>query len=193
MKINRKSSNKLFLCSNINNKQYQPQILNFSNHFDYLITNKLVKREIFYKAYNIFKEKINGEKWNYAEDEIWSILINKYANSKICVSKTIYIYHINKNSLINNKNNYLFLNNLIYWIEMFKKILINKNEQSILINRLNSFINIIGNNNKFLYIIKNNITIKNKYINILKNISIQYNFNNSIINRINRIIKALIN
>ena len=33
------NSKNLFLCSNFNNKLFQPQILNFSNNFDYLITS----------------------------------------------------------------------------------------------------------------------------------------------------------
>ena len=78
---------------------------------------------------------------------------------------------------MNNRYNYLYLQNLINWIEMFKKIL-NKHEQNILINRLKSLIKIIDNNN-YLNIIKKNIKLKNKYIRILKNITIPYIFNNS--------------
>ena len=37
-----------------------------------------------------FKNRINSEKWNYHEDNIWSILINKYAQSMRCVNKLIY-------------------------------------------------------------------------------------------------------
>ena len=36
---------------------------------DYLITNKLIKKNILIKAYEILKQNIYGEKWNYAEDE----------------------------------------------------------------------------------------------------------------------------
>ena len=71
---------------------------------------------------------------------------------------------------------------------MFIKILINKKEKNILNNRLNSFINIIGKNIELLYILKKYIKIKNKYINILKNITIQYKLNNS---NYNSIIDAL--
>ena len=176
-KINGRISNKFFLCSDFNNIQFQPQIFNFRNKFDYLITNKLVKKELFMKAYSLFKDKIYGEKWNYGEDEIWSSLVNKYATSKICVAKVIYIYHYNNNSLMNNRYNYHYLANLINWIEMFIKIL-NKNEQNILINRLKSLIKIINNKN-FLNIIKKNNKLKNKYIRILKNITIPHIFNNS--------------
>ena len=71
---------------------------------------------------------------------------------------------------------------------MFIKILINKKEKNILNNRLNSFINIIGKNIELLYILKKYMKIKNKYINILKNITIQYKLNNS---NYNSIIDAL--
>ena len=84
-----------FLCSNFNNILFQPEIYNFSYKFDYLLTNKLVKKKLFIKVYELFKEQIYGEKWNYGEDEIWSCLINKYANSKICIAKAVYIYHLN--------------------------------------------------------------------------------------------------
>ena len=56
---------------------------------NYFITNKLIKREIIFKAYLFFQNRINGEKWNYHEDNIWSILINKYAQSMRCVNKII--------------------------------------------------------------------------------------------------------
>ena len=56
---------------------------------DFLIWNKLIKREIFLKAFQSFKKRIYGEKWNYHEDNIWSILINKYAQSKRCIDKII--------------------------------------------------------------------------------------------------------
>jgi glycosyltransferase involved in cell wall biosynthesis len=171
-------SHELFLCSNFNNILFKPQIFNFTYKFDYLITNKLVKKQLFIKAYELFKNQIYGEKWNYGEDEIWSCLINKYANSKICIDKAIYIYHINNNSLLGNKNNFLYMKNLIYWIEMFKKILITQKEQIYFTNRLNFLISLIGNNNNFLNIIKNNKELRNKFIIIFKNSTARYKFKN---------------
>ena len=163
---------KHFLCSKFKNIQFQPEILDSNTDiFDFLITNKLIKRELFKKAYILFKEKIYGEKWNYAEDEIWSCLINKLANSKICVEKAIYIYHINNYSLINNKKNILYFKNLIFWIEMLKKIFINNNKM-IYLNKINHLITLIKKKN-YLTIIKNNSEIKDKYINLFK----KFNFN----------------
>ena len=136
------------------------------------------------KAYNTFKEKIYGEKWNYGEDEIWSILVNKYARSKICIGKTIYIYNINKFSLINNKNNNIvFTKNIINWIEILKIILFYY--EKIYLNRLNFFIKIIEKNKLFRENIRNNRKIKNKYYNIFRNITFQFNINNKTMKNIN--------
>ena len=44
---------------------------------DYWIWNKLIKREIFLKAYQMFKDEIYNGKWNYFEDNIWSIYFSK--------------------------------------------------------------------------------------------------------------------
>ena len=56
---------------------------------DYYIWNKLIKKEIFQKSYHAFKKEINIWKWNYFEDDIWNILVNKFAESKLCIEKTI--------------------------------------------------------------------------------------------------------
>ena len=102
----------------------------------------MVKKEIFLKAYDYFKSKIFGEKWNYAEDEIWSVLINKYAKSKICINKVVYIYYSNNDSLTSNRINYTFLSNLISWLEMFQKIY-GKKYKKFLLNRFSILIKII--------------------------------------------------
>ena len=39
------------------------------------ITNKIVKKSLFLKAYNEFKNEIFSHKWNFHEDNIWCILI----------------------------------------------------------------------------------------------------------------------
>lgn len=178
------SSSKLILCSNFTNIKFQPEIFNSnSENFDFLIFNKLVKNKIFKKAFMIFKDKINGGKWNFGEDEIWSILINKYATTKICVEKAIYIYHINDNSLTSYSNTNLYLINLINWIEMIKKISINKNK-NIYLNRFELFLKLIEINKIFLLIIKNNSEIRNKFFKIFKNNSFQFKINNSTLKNI---------
>ena len=177
------------LCSNLSSIQYQPEIFSINSEiFDYLIWNKLVKNQLFKKVYMIIKKKIYNQKWNFGEDEIWSILINKYARSKLCIDKNIYIYNINKYSLTSNSNNSLYIRNIINWIELLKKILIYKNE-NIYLNRFKVFINIIEGNKNFLENIKINREIKYKYLNIFRNISFKININNSTLKDIIRTLK----
>ena len=84
-------------CNNFHKIYRQPQIFEsvFNSTFnlkDFLIWNKLIKKEIFLQALETFKSEIYGPKWNYHEDNIWSLLVNKFANKKICINKLIYIF-----------------------------------------------------------------------------------------------------
>ena len=86
-------------CSNFRKILRQPKLLEHSftsddRINDFLLWNKLVKRELMLKAYELFKNEIYSEKWNYGEDTIWSIIINKYARSMLCINKIIYIYYL---------------------------------------------------------------------------------------------------
>ena len=66
IKKNSFTSIKTFMCSNFNHILFQPEIfISGSKNGDYLITNKLVKKELLIKVYEIFKSKIFGSKWNY--------------------------------------------------------------------------------------------------------------------------------
>ena len=159
---------------------------------DYLITNKLIKREILLKAHDAFKSRIYGEKWNYGEDEIWSILVNKFAHSMICVNKNIFFYYSNKDSLSHNNNNELFILNLLYWFEMFQKLfhLFDDNKQ-FFENRLSVFIYMIQNVHR-IHIIKNNQNLKTKYINTFKKIITNKEINNINLKiKINKFLKQL--
>ena len=90
IKKNKLNATNLILCSNFGDIHFQPEIINsYYKNKDYLIWNKLVKKKVILKVYEIFKGKIYGEKWNYSEDEIWSALIYKYSNSMICVNKAL--------------------------------------------------------------------------------------------------------
>lgn len=172
------TSKKSFKCTYFWHIQTQPKIFNLGNEMlDFLITDKLIKREIFLKAYEFFKPKIFGEKWNYAEDEIWSSLINKYANSKICTNKIAYIYYSNNDSLTHNKINILYLSNLISWFEMFQKIYDKKEYKKYLLNHIFVLINIFKKYNRFnklTNIIVKNTTLKEKYISIFNYINYNY-------------------
>lgn len=167
-------------CSNFEKIIYKPNIfISGSRHWDYLVWNKLVKKELFIKVYMQFKEKIYSEKWNYGEDEIWSSLIYKNSNSMICIKKFMYIYHINNDSLMRNRYSIIYIKNLLNWLEMFMKIYDNEETKLYLFNRLYFLISIIKKHKILLNIIKNNTDINTKYINIFNNISMKYKYNNS--------------
>ena len=104
-------------CSNFHKIFRQPKILNSAFNStnilnDFLIWNKLI----------LFIKRIYTEKWNFHEDNIWSILILKNAKSMLCIKKIIYIYYSNSDSAMLNKGNILELKNLIYRHEMFIEI-----------------------------------------------------------------------
>lgn len=146
-----------------------------------LITNKFIKRKIILKAYMLFKNKIFGNKWNYHEDNIWCILINKYSKSKILLNKYIYLYLLNCESLMNHRGNILELTNRIYKYEMIQ--IIYKNNFFVL---LKNFFYLI---NKYKFIITKNLLIKKKIIRIFIDFLINYKNKNLsiIINIINKI------
>ena len=125
---NRKKSEKF--C-NFNQIVKQPELFEkaFKKNIlrDFYVTNKLVKKEVFEKVYNFYKTYIYGEIWNYFEDNIWSILIYKFANSSIFINKNIYYYYLNKDSVMMNRGNILELKNLLLRNEMYKKIFNNQN------------------------------------------------------------------
>jgi glycosyltransferase involved in cell wall biosynthesis len=120
----------IFKCKIFNKILKQPKILEHAfskNNYikDFLLWNKLVKRKLMLKSYKYFKNNIYLEKWNYAEDTIWSILINKYAKSMICIKKIIYNYNLNKESLMLNQYNIIRIKNYFQYEKMYRQILIN--------------------------------------------------------------------
>jgi glycosyltransferase involved in cell wall biosynthesis len=133
-----KKRNGIINCEKRNTIQRQPEL--FYSIFDknsvikdFLIWNKLIKKNIFLKAYEDFKKEVYNGKWNYHEDIIWSILVNKHANSKLCVNKLIYIYNNNEDSLMNKRAWILEFQNALYFLEMFKKLFKSKNEEKYLL------------------------------------------------------------
>ena len=158
-------------CSNFNKILKQPKILEsaFNNNNildDFLIWNKLIKRELFLKAFSLYKEKVFEEKWNFHEDNIWSLLINKLARRMICSDKLIYIYYSNTDSFMVNRGDIQDLNDLIYRHEMFIKILSGKNEVKYIKSEIMELIYIIEKRFSYFAILKNNYKIRNKLINI---------------------------
>ena len=146
---------------------------------DFFITNKFIKREIILKCFNSFKEKIYKNKWNYHEDNIWSLLIHKYSKNIIFFKKFIYLYFQNKESLMHNLYNILQIKNIIYRFEVIQKIFNYKNyyHLNLLLKEVNKY---------YKGIIKKDNEVRRKIINILNNF-IYENINNSNISRINHI------
>ena len=91
---------------------------------DYLITNKFSKREVIIKAYNYFSSRIYSNKWNFHEDNIWCYIIFKIAKKKVFVDKVMYIYLLNKESLIKHTSsaNQMEIRNRVYRNEMLYKL-----------------------------------------------------------------------
>ena len=92
--MDKKQNKSINNCKKINVVLKQPElfysIFHTNNEIkDYNIWNKLIRRQTFIKAYRAFKKEIYILKWNYYEDDIWNILVNKYATSKLCVNRVI--------------------------------------------------------------------------------------------------------
>lgn len=193
---NNSKKERMFKCKNFNKIQYQPQIFNDGcMKEDFLITNKLIKKDILIKAFESFKQNIYGEKWNYGEDEIWSTLVNKNANSLLCVNKIIYTYFINNDSLITNKFNIFYLKNLLYWLKMFTKIFDNREYAKYLMNRILFILELFKNDN-FKNVFKKERELKKNYLKILQNINMKSfnNYNedyNDVLNNIIEFLKVL--
>ena len=185
-------------CTNYHKIYRQPElfksIFNSMNYLnDFLVWNKLVKRDLYLKAYEIFKEKIYKVKWNYHEDNIWSILVNKYAKSKICVNKLIYIYNDFNDSLMQNRHDLMELNNILYRHFMFNKIFNNKKDgNKYLYAEYLEIISFIEESDNYYLLIKENKNIRNELIKIF--VKFNKNFENidliikkKIINFLNKI------
>ena len=157
---------------------------------DYLITNKFIKKKIFLSAYETFKNKIYQNKWNYHEDNIWSGLIRKNSSNSSNINKFIYIYKMNNQSLMINKNDFEIKNRL-YLMQAFEDFDIN------IYNKYFFFLKTIRKCSK---LVLRDIEIKNKFIHISNNLFKHYindldtyNNINYLVNEIsdNKIIKSI--
>ena len=178
-------------CSNFKKILRQPKLLEnafgYNNDInDYLLWNKLVKRKIMLKSYEYFKSNIFSEKWNYGEDTIWSILINKYAKSMICIKKIIYIYNSNNDSLVHNQFNIIRVKNFFMFEKMYRQILNKKQEKKYIISNIKSIIYDLKKYKDILSFMKPKINIKDNLINLLKiyiqNYQIPFNITYDLIN-----------
>ena len=177
--LDKKLNQNINICNHINVIQRQPELFFSIFHpnseiKDYYIWNKLIKRETFQKSYQAFKNEINSLKWNYFEDDIWNILVNRFANSKLCINRIIYIYNYNKDSLINKKQGIIEFLNLLYRHEMYKKLFFNKeNERFLIAEYLFLFKRIELQLNNLLLI--NDHDINHQFIKIFRNFLENYN------------------
>jgi hypothetical protein len=173
----------------------QPQLLKcaFSNEnylIDFYITNKLIKRNILENAIKIFKKEIYLQKWNYFEDNIWSILIYKYSNSSVFINKIIYNYYSkNNDSVMFNRGNILEMKNLIFRNKMFRKIFKDKNEEKYILAGYSELLDIFGKNIK---LIKENNETKMLCFKDLKDFKNSFNISEQMNERIKDLIKNII-
>lgn len=187
-----------FKCTNFHKIYRQPLILESAfnstyNLKDFLIWNKLIKREIFLKAYEIFKQKIYGEKWNYHEDNIWSILVHKYAKTMKCINKLIYIYNDLSDSLMKKRHDIIELNNLIYRHEMYKIIFTLKKEEKYLYAEYIEIISFFEESEQFFQLMKNNNEIRNKIIKIFIDFNKTYHLDNMIKKKVLNFLNTIYN
>ena len=146
---------------------------------DFYITNKMVKKEIFLKAFEEFKDEIFSKSWNYHEDNIWNFLVRNNSNSTKILKKYIYSYKRNKDSLNAEKGNEMFMKNHFDKIKKFKNLNY-INVENLEINLKTDFkkYNKLKNNelkNHIFHILINYMNIFNKKSIIYKTINLALN------------------
>ena len=179
--------------SKFNKIMKQPEILKsaFSNNgqlIDFYITNKLIKRNLLENSIKLFGNKIYEEKWNYYEDNIWSISVYKFADSSIFVNRNVYIYHFhNSDSVMNNRGNVLEFRNLLLRNEVFQEIF-NKTEEKYITT---SYLELLEIFNNHIKIIKEDNETKYLCIKNLNNYIKKYNLSEKMRISINQFINNL--
>lgn len=190
LSINTKSNEKSWKYFEPNKIVNQPRIYQsaFKNGRlnDYLITNKLLKKELFKKIFNIFKPQIYGDKWIYHEDNIFSILAYQNSNSTIFINKIVYIYHQNEESSMSNRGGIMEVKNLLYRNEMYKKLFLNEK-----LKIYEGWLEVLLLLKKYINIIKQDVAIKNKCIKEMKELKEFINYNKFEQSKLNEIDKFL--
>ena len=148
-----------------------------------MIWNKLIKKELLIKVYKLVIIHIYKKYWNYHEDNIWSIFVNKYARSKICIKKIIYLYNNNNDSLMRSRFERIEIINLLYKHEIFNNIFTKENEKKYLISEIMELILIFETKKRFLKLIKQEY-IREKYINIFIDLCNNYKLSKTNNNKI---------
>ena len=136
-------------------------------------------------AFNIFKKNIYGEKWNYHEDNVWSILFHKYSNSSLFINKVIYYYYNNSDSEMMNRGNILEMKNILYKFNMYKQLFNNKNSENYL---LEGYYELFDSFKENINIIKTNDEIKNNFINNMRTFINNYNISDKTLKEITNFI-----
>ena len=185
-------------CEHHNEILLQPKLFKYiflenNDIKDFWICNKLIKREIFLKAYEYFRYEIYNGKWNYFEDDIWNILVSRYAKSKLCLDRLVYIYNYNDKSLMNKRFGAIEFQNILYRHEMYKKIFQQKEDEKYLIAEYYFLYNRLKWELEYLLLLKdNNIKdhIKNIFQHFINNYNCSIQKRNHIINFLNNISKS---
>ena len=151
------------------------------NMLDFFITNKFVKKKTILKAYDIFKSRIFSNKWNFHEDNIWNFLIRRSANTSSDINKFIYIYKMNDQSLMINKN-IVEIKNRLYLMKAFQELNIKFYDMFLF------FGSTIRRCNNLLL---RDIEIKKKFIHISIHLFELYINNNFIIKSINYLVNKI--
>ena len=94
----------IYLIKRIANNKTEEDYFQYLNKnqlkiFDDHITNKIVKRDLFIKSYHELKKEIFSNNWCFHEDNLWSYLVRKNAQSIGVINKYMYYYKRNKDSL----------------------------------------------------------------------------------------------
>ena len=194
-----KSSNSdylLYLIKRVPRYKSESEAFNIMNKFqlkneDFLITNKLIKREILLKAYNYLYKDIYKYKWIYHDDNIWNVLTRLYGKVSKIVNKYMYIYKRNNDSANIKKDFSIEMKDRIYRLKTLIKIIKNSH-----INNSYLYYEDYYNYYMNIYMTYNNSILKlNEIRKMLINISLNFLniFNNrkDIINRINYIMNSI--
>ena len=154
---------------------YQIAFDQYNQLRDYLIWNKFIKKEVYLKAYKAYEKRINGKNWIHYDDNIWGVLIHKYANTLECVNKTLYIHIINPTSLSNKIGSLDEVKSVIDRYEMFKEIYDTKEEKKYLIKEFDNLMYLVDYYGTFRNLFNQNSDIKNWTIKTCKEFINEFN------------------
>ena len=140
---------------------YQIAFNQYNQLSDYLIWNKFIKKEVYLRAYKAYEKRINGENWIHYDDNIWGVLIHKYANTLECINKTLYVHILNPTSLTNKIGSLTVVKSVIDRYEMFKEIYNTKEEKKYLIKEFENLMYLIDDYGSFRNFFNENSYIKN--------------------------------